>query len=98
MTDHPRTCGENPRLLPLFLCRIGSPPHMRGKLKEYDKHEADTRITPAHAGKTLPPYDQIPPDSDHPRTCGENKAGKAEMGPDCWITPAHAGKTLSTSL
>ena len=51
--DHPRTCGEN-FILPVVLALIdGSPPHMRGKLENKRTNKRKTRITPAHAGKTL---------------------------------------------
>ena len=50
----------------------GSPPPMRGKLfgKLYSPFES--RITPAHAGKTLPGCQAVFHCQDHPRPCGEN--------------------------
>ena len=45
---------------------------MRGKLCNALEHEIDRRITPAHAGKTLPVAIYKTRLSDHPRTCGEN--------------------------
>ena len=36
--------------------RWGSPPHMRGKGGHYAESRHEDRITPAHAGKSLPPY------------------------------------------
>ena len=52
--DHPRPCGEN-FLHPGNLFVIGgSPPPMRGKLKKPQMDDFANRITPAHAGKTLP--------------------------------------------
>ena len=50
--DHPRTCGEK-QLFRIFLCLLlGSPPHMRGKVRVISTNSADARITPAHAGKS----------------------------------------------
>ena len=70
--DHPRTCGEN------WLCsvrrqsKIGSPPHMRGKLSQPQVVRSMRRITPAHAGKTKGRFHGENVMPDHPRTCGEN--------------------------
>ena len=51
--DHPRTCGEKLVKLSLYIKLTGSPPHMRGKVKAYNKQTGATRITPAHAGKRM---------------------------------------------
>ena len=51
--DHPRTCGEKFNFgYPLHI-KIGSPPHMRGKVDTVIKHMVRNRITPAHAGKSF---------------------------------------------
>ena len=50
--DHPRACGEKLRLPALRLCCRGSPPRMRGKVKELSLNGVTERITPAHAGKS----------------------------------------------
>ena len=73
MSDHPRACGENiaNRLLSAGL--PGSPPRMRGKLSVASACVAPARITPAHAGKTLPTISPETVSSDHPRACGENR-------------------------
>ena len=52
-SDHPRTCGENQAILYTEKTTIGSPPHMRGKLCLSSTCYHSSRITPAHAGKTL---------------------------------------------
>ena len=53
LKDHPRACGENKRAKVKRNTITGSPPRMRGKL-EYKKQSAiQSRITPAHAGKTV---------------------------------------------
>ena len=51
-SDHPRTCGENFQIPNNIAEGIGSPPHMRGKLKFTPDGAEVVRITPAHAGKT----------------------------------------------
>ena len=72
-TDHPRTCGEN-ALFRVKKCPFcGSPPHMRGKHGAPLSQGAEVRITPAHAGKTGKERSIHRNETDHPRTCGENK-------------------------
>ncbi len=57
--DHPRACGEN-GLIPKFNRFIqGSPPRMRGKHENPSKRATATRITPAHAGKTISLFREI---------------------------------------
>ena len=53
--------------------RIGSPPQVRGKPDEVTAYQADTRITPAGAGKTLTLSLWATLIKDHPRRCGENR-------------------------
>ena len=69
--DHPRTCGEKCRSLLRLLCRLGSPPHMRGKAARASASGTTIRITPAHAGKRVPDFCAQKLSQDHPRTCGE---------------------------
>ena len=70
--DHPRGCGENRcGVRQISVCR-GSPPRMRGKLKQKWKKETDTGITPADAGKTSGAGSSRQLSRDHPRGCGEN--------------------------
>ena len=48
----------------------GSPPRMRVKLPVFSTCRADSRITPAHAGKTVG-VDELDSDfKDHPRAYG----------------------------
>ena len=76
--DHPRTCGEKKNTLYQFLPDLGSPPHMRGKVKRFPQSDSIPRITPAHAGKSFPFMQKKTSDQDHPRTCGE-KTGKGQQ-------------------
>ena len=50
--DHPRICGENEVGVNVRSTFIGSPPHMRGKLKQATLEKYFDGITPAYAGKT----------------------------------------------
>ena len=49
----------------------GSPPHMRGKGGKNHRSVLQSRITPAHAGKSRPHPCTLGGMRDHPRTCGE---------------------------
>ena len=70
--DHPRGCGENNFVPPVMASMKGSPPRMRGKLKQTNGRLSMTRITPADAGKTRGYRPRRRPRQDHPRGCGEN--------------------------
>ena len=45
---------------------------MRGKLEDKMRVYIESRITPAHAGKTNEGWLCIAIAQDHPRACGEN--------------------------
>ena len=70
--DHPRRCGENIRRCNSWLVLLGSPPQVRGKLKEFIQSYAYSGITPAGAGKTTFLHCITVLHWDHPRRCGEN--------------------------
>ena len=53
LKDHPRTCGEKTEIDITEWPQNGSPPHMRGKERPYEKQRRRNGITPAHAGKRL---------------------------------------------
>ena len=95
--DHPRTCGEKRRALRCEPPRLGSPPHMRGKVYDGPAHAGPVRITPAHAGKRSILRDSNAMIRDHPRTCGEKQMGGIVRLTGFRITPAHAGKRLKRS-
>ena len=69
--DHPRTCGEKSLMRSLHTGRLGSPPHMRGKVGHCLASNSILGITPAHAGKRSPAFSSNSYGRDHPRTCGE---------------------------
>ena len=71
VSDHPRLCGEKQNaLLSGFACQ-GSPPPMRGKVKEALNEVKFNRITPAYAGKSRTNGLADLSAKDHPRLCGE---------------------------
>ena len=71
--DHPRTCGEKAFLEQTRQAGLGSPPHMRGKVKRHSKGRQCGGITPAHAGKRRENEPARSLSQDHPRTCGEKR-------------------------
>ena len=70
--DHPRRCGENYTDCERRARHEGSPPQVRGKRSRTQTDTQQIRITPAGAGKTMPPYYGYSLRWDHPRRCGEN--------------------------
>ncbi len=71
--DHPRGCGDKVDSgLDLFY-QIGSPPRMRGQVKETGAPQGYLRITPADAG-TSGDFGWVPrANGDHPRGCGDKQ-------------------------
>ena len=70
--DHPRRCGENPKVSGNITGTAGSPPQVRGKQSCKGRSCRVRRITPAGAGKTYAYADGRWQPEDHPRRCGEN--------------------------
>ena len=69
--DHPRVCGEKPAISDRVKCFLGSPPRMRGKVRDIKSQYPTIRITPAYAGKRKTAGRSSPKSWDHPRVCGE---------------------------
>ncbi len=69
--DHPRVCGEQPRLVNYAWQQQGSPPRVRGTVKLSQQEAELLRITPACAGNRADPDLAGIQISDHPRVCGE---------------------------
>ena len=94
--DHPRTCGEKEYTRAEDGQLTGSPPHMRGKVRDFEQRVVFGGITPAHAGKSHVSAGSGRVFEDHPRTCGD-KIALADL-PDAfpWSTPAHAGKSADS--
>ena len=92
--DHPRACGENTTMQQAIATTTGSPPRMRGKLDYKQKPQLERRITPAHAGKTIPlPVRQVQYE-DHPRACGENQRERGSCEPGIGSPPRMRGKRV----
>ena len=51
---HPRVCGEKSLAALAYWFRLGSPPHMRGKVEKRELPGFGFGITPAYAGKRKP--------------------------------------------
>ena len=69
--DHPRACGEKPKVTPPHSPYLGSPPRMRGKVTRPRQGANGLGITPAHAGKSGKFVGVVGDFGDHPRACGE---------------------------
>ena len=69
--DHPRVCGEKKMWILIKGGTLGSPPRVRGKVPSYRLPSAQTRITPACAGKRKEVLVGFVLLRDHPRVCGE---------------------------
>ena len=86
MQDHPRMCGEKGLVSPMIRERLGSPPHVRGKVVLRQVAGAPTGITPACAGKSLSTASIMACCRDHPRVCGEKAYSKVIAG-SLWGSP-----------
>ena len=94
--DHPRMCGDYGRDGMRSGKVVGSPPHVRGLLRQRPHIIKHGRITPACAGTTssirLTPY----PVRDHPRMCGDyNQRGRHIRMPEG--SPPHVRGLLASS-
>ena len=87
--DHPRMRGEKPYHADGELCRMGSPPHARGKDVRKILQRADIGITPACAGKRINQFISHFYIKDHPRMRGE-KCRIMAMRTESWGSPPHA--------
>ena len=73
----------------------GSPPRMRGKVKQITSMERPVRITPAYAGKRKSPSAFAVNCWDHPRVCGEKKPRNYHPGQPLGSPPRMRGKAPS---
>ena len=69
--DHPRVCGEQYLRHRLALNVGGSPPRVRGTVRQRLSANGAKGITPACAGNSAFLAFNIPNFKDHPRVCGE---------------------------
>ena len=86
--DHPRMCGEKVFQLRASSSWLGSPPHVRGKVKKMAEKAGKTRITPACAGKSFLRSFSLSLSGDHPRMCGE-KLDLSKVQPRAFGSPPH---------
>ena len=70
---HPRSRGENGRSTRGEAICSGSSPLTRGKPISPPRWSSETRLIPAHAGKTTPHTDHTLHTRAHPRSRGENQ-------------------------
>ncbi|KAB7789963.1 hypothetical protein F7D09_1513 [Bifidobacterium leontopitheci] len=81
--DHPRVCGEHVLSAIKGVFDTGSSPRMRGTQNLISHASHNVGIIPAYAGNTIQGAFQALGWGDHPRVCGEHKAGVAGRRP-CW--------------
>ena len=86
--DHPRMCGEKTKPQRVAPPKLGSPPHVRGKVSQFVDGCACHGITPACAGKRGFRSNQPVYPRDHPRMCGE-KTHKDMTTEDNMGSPPH---------
>ena len=79
--DHPRPCGEQNPMLGYTVCRLGSPPPLRGTEIVVQIGMLLHRITPAPAGNSLSSHCSFAAARDHPRPCGEQIDDPAPIEP-----------------
>ena len=95
-TAHPRSRGENEASLQALLMGRGSSPLTRGKLTVSGNSGSNTRLIPAHAGKTTGNETSASPPRGHPRSRGENMAKPGEDMQATGSSPLTRGKPLGT--
>ena len=71
LQDHPRMCGEKAGTVASIDAKVGSPPHVRGKVCMATGLRVSDGITPACAGKRESAENVGRAYVDHPRMCGE---------------------------
>ena len=90
--DHPRVCGEKNAILSGRKTEPGSPPRMRGKVRELLFSFHCARITPAYAGKSLLDKCNCVVFRDHPRVCGEKSLQSVRFSERLGSPPRMRGK------
>ena len=92
--DHPRPCGEKAVSRRIYPCSAGSPPPMRGKVKDVRAGLCRAGITPAHAGKSRAGFCRTVDVEDHPRPCGEKISARLYFTPRSGSPPPMRGKVV----
>ena len=91
---HPRSRGENHRNRGPTQCARGSSPLTRGKLKDQRPARNHIRLIPAHAGKTPVRSNSARKRPAHPRSRGENQAGRRSGRLQLGSSPLTRGKLV----
>ena len=91
---HPRVCGEDATRGRHARLSEGSPPRMRGRLRDQGDFDVGDRLTPAYAGKTTNRTTSHDPSSAHPRVCGEDPPGATLAGRMMGSPPRMRGRPL----
>ncbi len=95
--DHPRGCGDKMVVLSASDGVMGSPPRMRGQVKETGAPQGYLRITPADAG-TSGDFGWVPrANGDHPRGCGDKLIQQARIVLQVGSPPRMRGQVLTGS-
>ena len=92
---HPRSRGENMRIVIEVDTEQGSSPLTRGKLTHARLTRRESGLIPAHAGKTCIAMQRERGDGAHPRSRGENEIARAEDVNSNGSSPLTRGKPLS---
>ena len=93
--DHPRVCGEKSTIASWTVCRVGSPPRMRGKAAGAPVGRLAVGITPAYAGKRGFSTVGSQYRGDHPRVCGEKFMMKMSLTKRQGSPPRMRGKAAA---
>ena len=97
-SDHPRSCGANPRFRVARLGREGSSPLVRGQRRGGDETVLEVRIIPARAGPTRGGRPHCNCGTDHPRSCGANVVADSSDGRGCGSSPLVRGQRGGRNL
>ena len=92
--DHPRSCGANAVGRAALVFRRGSSPLVRGQLRRSNRRRWRSRIIPARAGPTWirPTWSRTW--TDHPRSCGANRAPTTSSSTGCGSSPLVRGQLV----
>ena len=90
--EHPRVCGENPRVGVGEGLGDGTSPRMRGKLSSASGSGSAGGNIPAYAGKTVGAEDGDEFAEEHPRVCGENLNKLLSLWQGVGTSPRMRGK------
>ena len=90
--DHPRGCGEKHADIRKAIADEGSSPRVRGKGSALAAPRWMPGIIPAGAGKSRPTGQRKEAQRDHPRGCGEKRAGVCQRSVHRGSSPRVRGK------